>query len=103
MSYNLKFLCAFVLKVFRRFILLCFILFFKVWSHFDGGNCPGAAVGVKCRLDSGVTGFIHTKNISDKMVRDPEERVQVRKCELNIMKGWCGLLVFFFFLSPFYT
>ncbi|KAH9503861.1 Transcription elongation factor SPT6 [Bulinus truncatus] len=48
-----------------------------VWSHFDGGNCPGAAVGVKCRLDSGVTGFIHTKNISDKMVRDPEERVQV--------------------------
>ncbi|XP_005089175.1 transcription elongation factor SPT6 isoform X2 [Aplysia californica] len=48
-----------------------------VWSHFDGGNCPGAAVGVKCRLDSGVTGFIHTKNISDKMIRDPEERVQI--------------------------
>ncbi|XP_055861753.1 transcription elongation factor SPT6 [Biomphalaria glabrata] len=48
-----------------------------VWSHFDGGNCPGAAVGVKCRLDSGVTGFIHTKNISDSMVRDPEERVQI--------------------------
>ncbi|GFO10563.1 LOW QUALITY PROTEIN: transcription elongation factor spt6, partial [Plakobranchus ocellatus] len=48
-----------------------------VWSHFDGSNCPGAAVGVKCRLDSGVTGFIHTKNISDKMVRDPQERVKI--------------------------
>lgn len=34
-------------------------------------------MGVKCRLDSGVTGFIHTKNISDSMVRDPEERVQI--------------------------
>ena len=50
----------------------------QVWSHFDGGNCPGASVGVKCRLDSGVNGFIHTKNISDKHIRDPEERVQVR-------------------------
>ena len=48
-----------------------------MWSHFDGSKCPGAAVGVKCRLDSGVTGFIHTKNISDKMVRDPQERVKV--------------------------
>ncbi|RUS83311.1 hypothetical protein EGW08_008933 [Elysia chlorotica] len=48
-----------------------------VWSHFDGSKCPGAAVGVKCRLDSGVTGFIHTKNISDKMVRDPQERVKI--------------------------
>jgi len=49
-----------------------------VWSHFDGGNCPGAAVGVKCRLDeTGVTGFIHTKNISDKHIKDPQERVKV--------------------------
>ena len=48
-----------------------------MWSHFDGGSCPGSAVGVKTRLDNGVSGFIHTKNISDKMVRNPEERVKV--------------------------
>ncbi|XP_050409437.2 transcription elongation factor SPT6 [Patella vulgata] len=47
-----------------------------VWSHFDAGNCPGAAMGVKCRLDNTVTGFIPTKMISDKKVTNPEERVQ---------------------------
>ncbi|XP_071094189.1 transcription elongation factor SPT6-like [Haliotis cracherodii] len=49
----------------------------EVWSHFDAGNCPGAAVGVKTRLDNSVTGFIPTKMISDKQVKNPEERVQV--------------------------
>ncbi|KAK6192106.1 hypothetical protein SNE40_003644 [Patella caerulea] len=49
----------------------------NVWSHFDAGNCPGAAMGVKCRLDNTVTGFIPTKMISDKKVTNPEERVQV--------------------------
>lgn len=48
-----------------------------MWSHFDGSNCPGSAVGVKSRLDNGVSGFIHTKNISDKNIKNPEERVKV--------------------------
>ena len=51
----------------------------KVWSHFDAGSCPGSAIGVRCRLDNTVSGFIHTKNISDKNVKDPSERVQVSK------------------------
>ncbi|PVD31669.1 hypothetical protein C0Q70_07087 [Pomacea canaliculata] len=49
----------------------------EVWSHFDGSNCPGSAVGVKTRLDNGVSGFIHTKNISDKNIKNPEERVKI--------------------------
>lgn len=49
----------------------------EVWSHFDAGSCPGSAIGVRCRLDNTVSGFIHTKNISDKNVKDPSERVQV--------------------------
>ncbi|XP_076452893.1 transcription elongation factor SPT6-like [Babylonia areolata] len=48
----------------------------EVWSHFDGGNCPGSAVGVRTRLDNGVSGFIHIKNLSDKQVTNPEARVQ---------------------------
>ena len=54
-------------------LLLCL----KVWSHFDGGACPGQAVGVKVRLDNGISGFIPTKMISDKRVSSPEERVRV--------------------------
>ncbi|CAJ0958202.1 unnamed protein product [Ranitomeya imitator] len=49
----------------------------EVWNHFDSGSCPGQAIGVKNRLDNGVTGFIPTKFISDKVVKRPEERVKV--------------------------
>ncbi|XP_053375824.1 transcription elongation factor SPT6-like isoform X2 [Mercenaria mercenaria] len=49
----------------------------EVWSHFDNGSCPGSAVGVRARLDNGCTGFIHIKNLSDKKVTDPLERVKV--------------------------
>ena len=49
----------------------------KVWSHFDGGNCLGQAVGVRVRLDNGIQGFIPTKMISDMRVSSPEERVKV--------------------------
>lgn len=48
----------------------------EVWSHFDNGSCPGSAVGVRCRLDNGCSGFIHIKNLSDKKVTDPQERVK---------------------------
>lgn len=48
----------------------------EVWNHFDAGECPGQATGVKLRLDNGLSGFIHIKNLSDKHVKNPEERVQ---------------------------
>lgn len=54
-----------------------FLYFLKVWNHFDSGSCPGQAIGVKTRLDNGVTGFIPTKFLSDKVVKRPEERVKV--------------------------
>ncbi|XP_077150467.1 transcription elongation factor SPT6 [Ranitomeya variabilis] len=64
----------------------------EVWNHFDSGSCPGQAIGVKNRLDNGVTGFIPTKFISDKVVKRPEERVKVgmtvhcRIMKINIEK-----------------
>jgi transcription elongation factor SPT6 len=48
----------------------------EVWNHFDAGICPGKAVGVKIRLDNGVSGFIPMKNLSDSAVLNPEERVR---------------------------
>ncbi|CAH0563642.1 unnamed protein product [Brassicogethes aeneus] len=48
-----------------------------VWNHFDAGSCPGQATGVKLRLDNGISGYIYIKNISDKSVSNPEERVGV--------------------------
>ncbi|XP_037932436.1 transcription elongation factor SPT6 [Teleopsis dalmanni] len=48
----------------------------EVWNHFDAGACPGQATGVKIRLDNGLSGFIHIKNLSDKHVKNPEDRVQ---------------------------
>ncbi|KAL8562544.1 hypothetical protein ACOMHN_045809 [Nucella lapillus] len=47
----------------------------EVWSHFDGGSCPGSAVGVRTRLDNGVAGFLHIRNLSDNKVSDPTSRV----------------------------
>lgn len=47
----------------------------EVWNHFDAGGCPGQATGVRIRLDNGVTGYIHIKNLSDKHVTDPTQRV----------------------------
>lgn len=49
----------------------------EVWNHFDAGACPGQATGIKLRLDNGLNGFIHIKNLSDKHVKNPEERVVV--------------------------
>lgn len=47
-----------------------------VWVHFDAQECPGTSIGVKLRLDNGLFGFIHIKNLSDKHVKNPEDRVQ---------------------------
>lgn len=48
----------------------------EVWNHFDAKSCPGQATGVRLALDNGLSGFIHIKNLSDKHVKNPEERVQ---------------------------
>lgn len=47
-----------------------------VWKHFDANECPGSSVGVRLRLDNGLNGFIHIKNLSDKNVKNPEDRVR---------------------------
>ncbi|XP_071876068.1 transcription elongation factor SPT6 isoform X1 [Bombus fervidus] len=49
----------------------------EVWNHFDAGACPGKANGIRLRLDNGISGYIHVKNLSDKHVANPEERVRV--------------------------
>ncbi|XP_063222520.1 transcription elongation factor SPT6 isoform X2 [Bacillus rossius redtenbacheri] len=57
----------------------------EVWNHFDAGGCPGKATGVRVRLDNGVSGYVHVKNLSDKRVNNPEERVyrgQIIHCRI---------------------
>lgn len=49
----------------------------QVWNHFDAGACPGQATGVRVRLDNGLSGYIHIKNLSDRHVTDPTERVRI--------------------------
>ncbi|XP_031627743.1 transcription elongation factor SPT6 isoform X2 [Contarinia nasturtii] len=48
-----------------------------VWNHFDASECPGKATGIRIVLENGVTGFIHLKQMSDKHVTHPEERVHI--------------------------
>ena len=48
-----------------------------MWTHLDNGSCAGQAVGVRTRLENGLSGFIPTKMISDKHIRSPHERVKV--------------------------
>ncbi len=48
-----------------------------VWQHFDDGSCPGQSFAVRTRLENGLSGFLLAKNISDKNVSSPEERVHV--------------------------
>ena len=60
--------------------LLTFLLLFfsKVWQHIDNGSCPGQGIGVRTRLENGISGFIHIKNISDKPIKHVEERIEVQ-------------------------
>ncbi|XP_069160471.1 transcription elongation factor SPT6-like [Procambarus clarkii] len=51
----------------------------EVWNHFDAGDCPVPVIGIKVRLDNGISGFISIKNLSDKTVINPAERVR-RDC-----------------------
>lgn len=48
-----------------------------VWNHFDTDDCPGYALGVRCRLDNGLFGFVPTKMISDSEIADPSQRVVI--------------------------
>ncbi|XP_012233466.2 transcription elongation factor SPT6 isoform X2 [Linepithema humile] len=57
----------------------------EVWNHFDAGSCPGKATGVRLRLDNGISGYIHIKNLSDRHVANPSERVgmgQIIHCRI---------------------
>ena len=60
----------------RNFFSNTFCYFFQVWNHCDGGSCPGQPTGVRTRLDNGITGFINLRNLSDKSVKNPSDRVQ---------------------------
>lgn len=48
-----------------------------VWNHFDEEGCPGQPVGIRVKLDNGLMGFIHLKNLSSVPVSNPEERVKI--------------------------
>ncbi|CAH3024911.1 unnamed protein product [Porites evermanni] len=48
-----------------------------VWTHLDNGSCAGQAIGVRTRMENGLSGFIATKMISDKHITTPHERVKV--------------------------
>ena len=48
-----------------------------MWTHLDNGSCAGQAIGVRTRMENGLSGFIATKMISDKHVSTPHERVKV--------------------------
>ena len=54
-----------------------------MWQHFDDGSCPGQGIGVRTRLENGMSGFILTRNLSDKQVNAPEERIHVRSTTTN--------------------
>lgn len=49
----------------------------EVWNHFDAGACPGEVCGIGVLLDNGLEGYIHMKNLSDRHVKHPEERVEL--------------------------
>jgi transcription elongation factor SPT6 len=49
----------------------------KVWLHFDNGECPGPAVGVRVIMDNGASGFIGLKFLSDQHVAQPEDRIRI--------------------------
>ncbi|CAG5108685.1 Similar to Spt6: Transcription elongation factor SPT6 (Drosophila melanogaster) [Cotesia congregata] len=69
-----------------------------VWNHFDEDSCPGKAIGIRLRLDNGLSGHIHVKNISDQRVENPEDRVQIRqtimcrvtKVDMDRFSGECS-------------
>lgn len=49
----------------------------EVWTHLDNGSCAGQAIGVRTRLENGLSGFLPTKMISDKTISSPHDRVKV--------------------------
>jgi transcription elongation factor SPT6 len=65
-----------------------------VWNHLDDDTketvCRGKPVGVRLRLDNGISGFIPIKELSDNEVVDPEKRVrpgQVIQCRIANIKA----------------
>lgn len=54
-----------------------------MWSHIDDNTCPGQGIGVRTRLENGLSGFISIKNLSDNQVKTPEDKVQVHISTYN--------------------
>ena len=54
-----------------------------MWNHIDEGSCPGQGIGIRTRLENALSGFILTKNLSDKPVNIPEERINVSDAVIN--------------------
>ncbi|EFX73665.1 hypothetical protein DAPPUDRAFT_57945, partial [Daphnia pulex] len=46
----------------------------EVWNHLDAGSCSGQAIGVRIRLENGLSGYLPVKCLSDSEVTNPEER-----------------------------
>jgi hypothetical protein len=53
---------------------------------------------VKTRMDNGISGFLPLKNLSDKHVQDPEDRVQVCISIAQAQKTTSPVLVDFHFV-----
>lgn len=71
-----------------------------MWTHLDNGSCAGQAVGVRTRLENGLSGFIPTKMISDKHISSPHERVKVtgKKKSVCVFPKQYSLFFFDFFV-----
>lgn len=71
------FVCIIVIKIVLPTSFNYVLFSSQVWNHFDAGACPGQATGVRIRLDNDLSGYIHIKNLSDRHVADPTERVRI--------------------------
>ena len=56
--------------------IACMCAHAQVWNHFDAQECVGEPTGVTVQLDNGVRGFIALRDLSDKEVKDPSDRVK---------------------------
>ena len=67
-----------------KLAILVYFVCVKVWTHLDNGSCAGQAIGVRTRMDNGLSGFIPTKLISDKHISSPQERVKVDSASFSM-------------------
>lgn len=72
-----------------------------MWTHLDNGSCAGQAVGVRTRMENGLSGFIPTKMISDKHISSPHERVKVTG-KKNPSTCFQNNILYFFLIFSFF-